>query len=753
MNYIQKSYLSIAFILLLTATGFGQDANRTTAATWKVQKYDLNVTLPQDNTRTISVTATLDVKNVSGKPAGTLTLRMSPQAEISSVKINNAVADFSKGEEKISSASSLQRLGLRFASIAPDTTVNTVVEYKIKLKDNTALSAIAPSGAQFLPLSFWYPTPNSWFFTRGADMAPVRIRVAAANGMTVVAPGTETGGAFDEKLVGQPFFVTGNWDITNLNGIAAYLPKGNSAEGAKRASELAALMSEAKAFVAGMLGPLPDVPLKIVAGRRGAGFSGGGLVFVDEAVFRRSKVDSQTAMNIAEAVAKLALGDAVAINGDGYGVIGEGLSRYVATQFIESKYGKDVADIERLRQRTAYTAVSKRDAPLSTVSPLDDFYYAEVANKGAMVWRILSKRLGSTEFLNTIKANMKDGELNLAELRAAFSPQKDLLDYLLDQNTDMNLMAGRPQPNGGETKAALRNTGAVDVTVDVAATAENGTKIVAPATVKATSISEVSFVSPLKIVRIEIDADKLYPQTDYSDDFAPHESSDSDPLLATKRLFDKQDFAGAETAARAVIREIPRFDDLRVLLGRSLLAQNKNAEAEKEFKAVLDEKLPTSRSIAWANVGLAEVAGRSNQTDAAIRFAEAAIVTDGEYGASLAARNLRNKLGANTAVDPSVKAFFADFDKAAASNRKADVDALVMSGEVTKFAGGVSGSTEQWQTQVRQIDRLDANTVLVEATMAIKLLTHPEETGMAVFRLTRSGAGWKLIAVDMFEVR
>ena len=63
----------------------------------------------------------------------------------------------------------------------------------------------------------------------------------------------------------------------------------------------------------------------IVAVKRGGGFSGGGTIFVDDTVLRRSKIDSLTAMNIADAVAKLWLGNAVAVNGDAFGVIREGL--------------------------------------------------------------------------------------------------------------------------------------------------------------------------------------------------------------------------------------------------------------------------------------------------------------------------------------------------------------------------------------------------------------------------------------------
>jgi hypothetical protein len=458
-------------------------------------------------------------------------------------------------------------------------------------------------------------------------------------------------------------------------------------------------------------------------------------------------------MNLAEGVAKMWIGNNTSVTGEGYGTVSEGLTRFIATQFIESKYGKDVADVERTRQRVSYAAVAKRDAPMNMVSPLDDYYYPEVANKGAMAWRILAKRVGPNEFWSGVRSGLQDGDLNLAELRSIFAGQKDMLDYLFDKVTDMNLLAGIPQAAGADTKVALLNTGTTDATVDVAGTTATGERMVASTTIKASSYGEVIFRSPNKITRAEVDTDKMYPQLDYSDDIAPRLSTESDPLLAVKRLFDKQDFVGAESAARTTLRDMPRYDDLRILLGRSLLAEGRTGDAEKEFRAVLDEKLPSSRSMAWANEGLAEIAAKANQTDTARKFADAAILAEGEYGVALAARNLRSKLGSGTAPDAAIRSFFVDFDKAASTNRKADVDALVVPGEVAKFAGGVSGSTERWQTDVRQVDRLDADTVLVEAAMTVKLLNKEQETGMAVYRLVRTAAGWKLAGVDIFETK
>src|SRR5436190_3455992 len=81
------------------------------ARTWQVQRYDLAVNLPQDEkARQISVQATLDLKNVSDAPAGGLTLRISPSADVSTVKVNGTSVDPTKSVEKISASSTLQRI-------------------------------------------------------------------------------------------------------------------------------------------------------------------------------------------------------------------------------------------------------------------------------------------------------------------------------------------------------------------------------------------------------------------------------------------------------------------------------------------------------------------------------------------------------------------------------------------------------------------------------------------------------------------
>src|SRR5215216_1522818 len=108
-----KNFLSaIIFALLLFTcafSAFAQTDNRA-SKTWEVQKYDITATVPAAETdRFLDVRAALNLKNASSSAASSLTLRISPSAEVSGVKINGATADFSKGEEKVGSGT-LQRI-------------------------------------------------------------------------------------------------------------------------------------------------------------------------------------------------------------------------------------------------------------------------------------------------------------------------------------------------------------------------------------------------------------------------------------------------------------------------------------------------------------------------------------------------------------------------------------------------------------------------------------------------------------------
>lgn len=745
----KSSITTLAFLLFtFSLSVFGQEV------AWRVLKYDINANLPPNPMdRNLSARVTLNLQNVGTAAGSRLTLRISDKAEVSGVTVNNAAVTFNKAQDEKSGGRAIQRIVVNMPGIQPNATTSVTINYNLKIEENSGLNAVSPVSSQFLPLSFWYPTPNSHIAVRGADFAPFNLTVNGAGSQTILATGKGSGTSFNQTLNGQPFFITGNWDALESGGVSVYLPKGATADERKRAEEIAAFTNAAKTFISGLVGNFPDAPLKIVAVRRGAGYSDSGMILLDYGAFRRQKIDSQTAMRITEAVAKTYFGNAAQIRGEGFGVIREGLPRFIATQFIEKQFGKDAADIERLRQRTTYAAVARRDIPLSLASPADDSYFAAAANKGAMIWRMLAKTIGEQQFFNTIRNQIQSGNLTLANLRTEFSAQKVFLDYALDQPTDMNLLAGLPQASGGETKVALRNLGSVDASVTVLGTTDRGEKLTVQATIPARSFGEAIFKTPSKIVRAEIDPEKFYPQTDFSDDIAPRDFNETDSILVIKRAFDKKDYAAAEKNARAAVQATPNFDEARMWLGRAFLTQGKTQEAEREFRAVLDSKLPAAQSLAWAMVGLGEIALRANQSAQAANFFNDAIRAEGEAGAVFNARLGRNNSKVAPAIDESVRAFFRQVDKAAISGRKADLDALILSGEMIRFSGGIGGQAQQWQTTLLQVDRLDENNVLAEVALNIRMLNKEPESGTAIFQLSRVGGAWRLSGVEMFEVR
>jgi hypothetical protein len=729
----------LTFIGLINFVSLIAQVDPPASAVWQVKKYDISGSITD---RFLNAKATLNLQNIGNASGSRLTLRINPKAEVLAVKVNDSPTNSTKGEEKLGTTNTLQRIFINLPAIPPTVTFAITVEYKIKVDENSGLQAITPVGSQFLPLSYWYPTPNSWFAPKGGDYAPVSIRMNSAD--TVVS-------SSNPKLYSQPFFISGSWDAIESDGVSVMLPKGASTEDKKRGEELAAIAAAARTYVANLLGE-NDTRLKIVAVRRGAGFSDSGVILLDYGAFRRPKIDAQTVLTIAESVAKAWVGNAKPIQGEAQGVIREGLPRFIANEFIEKQFGKDSADNERFRQRVSYANIAKNEAPISVSTPLDSTYYLVSANKGAMIWRLLSAQIGKDEFFKMIKAQEI---LTLPILRKAFAGNSEILDYLLTNPNDTNLLVGLPEVNGSSTKVNLRNTGGIGATVEVLATTEKGEKLMETTKLEPKGFGFVVFKTTSKIVRTEIDPFKLYPQLDYSDDIAPREFQETNPIIAIKRSFDRQDFVTAEKNARAVLVFSPRLDEVRTWLGRSLLSQNKIAEATTEFNSVLSEKLPTSGAMSWSSFGLGEIAVLSEQKVNAIKWFEQSIKSDGEYGATLTARTNILKLDLALNVDQSVKSFFNEFDKAAMTGRKTEVELYVSGGELIKFAVGLSsGQPEKWETKVLRTAIIDANHISAEVALVVKRLgDEVAQSGSAVFVLVKAGNSWKLSGIDSFEVR
>jgi tetratricopeptide (TPR) repeat protein len=760
--------LTLIALTLFPTVAPAQDEAR---AAWQITHFDITANIQQAE-RTLGVVAILSAANVGRGPGTSFTFRIANKASVKTVTIGGAAATFRNVPE---SYGNLQRCTVTLpSSVAPGGSLAVNVSYSLPVESNTGLASISPISSQFLPLSFWYPSPNTPFTARGADTAPVHLQVNGAGVPGVIASGIEKSSAggstvYEQPLSSQPFFVQGEWDKIEGTGdgknIMAFLPPGATAEEKKQAESIINLAGSARAFYTGLFGAGPEVPIRLVSVRRGAGFNEGGTILIESGAFRRAKVDSSTALLVSEAVARLWIGGQTPVRAEGGGLLRDGLSRFLATQFIEKQYGRDAAQAERLRERLAYSTVAKKDAPLSRVTPLDGTYFSSVPNKGAMVWRLVDQVLGRDAFVGVLRGLLQAGKGNgngitVAALRSALTERggerlKALLDQQLDQVTDMDLMIGVPQPRGAESVAALRNLGAADAQTTVRAVTAGGEQLSVDVTVPARNFGEAVFKTSAKLARLEIDPEKLYPQLDYSNDSYPRVRDPQEALGDATRLFGAQDYVKAEEIARELMVTTPNMQEARIMLARVLLAESKIDEAEKLFRQALDEALPTPVALAWANIGLGEIALRKGQAaEAAKRFNDA-VRADGEYASSLTARagRIKAETAANTVpVDAAIKAFIAQLDQAITSGKKAELDSRVVSGELVRFINGVIGTQpEIWQTRVLRTEQLDANLSAADVSLTTRELGR-DRAGTAVLVLARVSGGWKLVGIELFEV-
>src|SRR2546425_594975 len=762
MRFIYFCFLCIIVLPINTR------AQEEARAAWQVTNFDITVNNPGAE-RALNARATVSVRNVGLGWGSTLTLRLNSKAEVKSVTVGGSSASYKSLPESRGGA---QRITIILPSaVAANQSAAATIEYRLPVEENSGLAAISPISFQFLPLTLWYPSPNTSFAVRGADYAPFRLTI---DGASAISSGTEksAGGnsVFEQSLHALPFFVAGSWDqvdSANAKGITAYLSKGVGADAHKQAEALISLTNDARSFFGNLFGVTPDVPLRLVSVARGGGFDSAGTILLGEGSFGRKKVDSVTALAIGEAVARLWIGADSPVRGEGHGVVREGLVRFLATLFIEKEFGVEAAEAERARQRLAYSSIAKRDGPLSRTTPLDNTYFNSVANKGAMVWRLIDHVVGRDAFVTTLRASLAGAKtapdgLSLAGLRSAFinrggASLKALLDQQLDQPTDTDLMAGLPHLEGGQWIAALRNLGSTAVTVNVAATTDAGQEVSASATIDAHDFGQAAFRNASKIVRAEVDPEKFYPQVDYSNDSAPRVPEVASSLAEATRLFGAQEYAKAESLARELLVSSPRTQEARIILARTLLAESKTDEAEREFKQLAGERLPIPAALAWSSIGLGEIALKRGQGAEAARTFTDAVRADAEYASTLTARAERIRAEAaasvSPAVDGSIRSFVNQLDGALRSGRQSEIAPLVVPGELAKFVRGAVGTQpEVWQTRVLRAEQVDANRVALDVALNTKQLG-AEHAGTAVFILARVAGAWKLNAIEFFEVK
>jgi tetratricopeptide (TPR) repeat protein len=765
---LASKLILLALLLVFACVARARQQPTEGAPAWQVTLFDVNVNAANRAERAIAARARITVRNVGSGPGRTLTLRLNNAAKIDSASVGGEPARFVSGKD---ARAQLQTAQLTLPSVVPPGgSVTATLDYRLPVADNTGLAAVTPTGSQFLPLSYWYPTPNTTIAPRGVDYAPVHLSFEGLpNGEAAVSSGkSTTAGSFEQSLNSQPFFITGAWETIDgageARGISAMLHQGASAEERREAEALINFAAAARTFYAASLGPAPDVPLRIVGVRRGAGFETGGTLLVNHAVFRRQKIDAVTAMQVADAVARLWVGGAAGIEAEGAGAVREGLPRFLAALFIEKQFGRQAADDEWMRMALLYAPIAERDAPLSKLTPSFETYFNSATNKAALVWRILMKTVGREAFMSMLRGQLSQAgakSLSLASIRARLTDAGGdrvslLMSSLFDLPTDTDLLVGLPVARGGAWVSNLRNTGSFDVEVTVQALTERGEKLTTVSRVPAKDFGEAQFKTASKIVRVEVDPEKLYPQTNFANDVVPQGPGLAE-AVEQARIQLGQQASRAEALARDLLARAPSNEEARIVLARALLEQGRLDEAEREFRTALDTPLPLPSTLAWGQIGLGEIALRRNRAADAVKLFDSAAKSEADYATTLAARSSRIKAeaasGAAPVVDEQIKTTVASLDAAIRTGHKADVEALLVAGELSGFSKGIVGTQpEVWQTRVVRTEQLDANHVAADVVLTARTLGR-DQGGAALYVFERTATGWKLSEIPIFEVR
>src|SRR4030095_2859598 len=162
MKLFFQTNLFVALFLASSLMAFSQTEG---TAVWQVTKFDVNANIQQAD-RSLSGTATISAVNVGTAPGSTFTVRLNSKASVKAVTVAGATAPFRTAPE---TKGDLQRVVISLpGSVAPNGTTSLTINYLLPVASNSGLAAISPISSQFLPLSFWYPMPNTPLSLRGA---------------------------------------------------------------------------------------------------------------------------------------------------------------------------------------------------------------------------------------------------------------------------------------------------------------------------------------------------------------------------------------------------------------------------------------------------------------------------------------------------------------------------------------------------------------------------------------------------------
>jgi hypothetical protein len=400
-------------------------------------------------------------------------------------------------------------------------------------------------------------------------------------------------------------------------------------------------------------------------------------------------------------------------------------------------------------------------------------------NKGALVWRLIEKQIGQPAF-DALARRIVDRQrvdiLSLAEWRSPLCGAarcaslkglllssggdsravNDLFTQWIETVVLPDFAVGQPQTTASGVESTIVNFGNGDFAVAVLAITDTGEKLRQSVNVKGGEYGSVSLPSDKKIVSIEADPEKSFPQKDYSNDAFPRRPSAVDLFGQANLAFANGDLKTAESKAREAITGAPDSPALQAFLGRILLAQKKNDEAAQIFNTVLKSELITIQAYAWAHLGLGALAAEQKKPAEAAPHFRLASAAEVDVATTIQARNgavaAEQEAGA-IKISDDIRSLLKQMDSSILQGSAEAVNPLVDLGNLRRFAQSlVVRKPSVWITEPLRTEDWDANRVAVDVTLKIKI-ENREHSGRALYVLRRAGGKMLLSEVPIFDVK
>ncbi len=794
------NFLFAAIILVaLSVTVFGQE--------FEIKQYEIDVKIVPEQLKA-DVRTKLRMVNLSGpdladkillstdrKPRMSFFINL--KAVVNTVSLNGSGVKFTTSEDV---RNNLLRIYADINSeVASAREFDIEFGYSIQSADRSPALHISADDTYLLPSSFWVPVVHTPYAEHGADTAPFKLTVMAPAGLKVISSGIrKSENSFEQSMAAQPFVIVGDYDVITRGGetypVEIYMPRGLTDAGREQAQRLAVEAEKIMVFDVKYFNVAALAPFRVISSQarqlntatsdtfsagRETTFSTVGAVTVDDNLFRRDALDLGTIELLASAAARGWIDGHVLLRGRGTGVLRDGLPIYLAALYLGERFGRQSGDEAFDRYRQAYATIARSDAPLLMQSQLDRNYKTSVYNKGALIWRMIEKKIGAEVFQKVLRDSLTRTRVDVLSLNEWSSPlcgisrcttlknnlmagggDRKLIDEIFSNGIDTVVLPdfaiGQPQSGPGGVESTIANFGTGDATVDVVAVTESGQRIDKSVTVKASEYGTVTFPAGTRIARIEVDPEKLYIQADYANDVFPRKPSEFEAFGQANLAFSKKEYATAETKAREAVAINPKASTLQALLGRILLAQNKYDEAAKVLGDVLKAEPVQIQAYGWAHLGLGEIALQKNQAAEAARHFNLAAAADLDAATTIEARDgalKAEKIAGAASVPEDIKAFLTRLDGAILTSTSDSVNPLVDLSNLRRFAQSlVVRKPAIWVTEALRVEPWDANRTSVDVTLKIKI-EGKDYSGRAIYVVNRSGGKVMLSEVPVFDVK